>query len=122
MRLFACGAVLFFPAWASAAQVKGTLDPPVVSGPSRTLGYTKTRVAGPAKGAVHRGDVAVFLKRVLPSAGLVVLPQSGHTINLEEPALFNAAVLEFFRLVEADRWARRSQVTTSMLPAEAAAC
>ena len=67
-------------------------------------------------------DVAVFLKRVLPSAGLVVLPQSGHTINLEEPALFNAAVLEFFRLVEADRWARRSQVTTSMLPAEAAAC
>ena len=27
-----------------------------------------------------------------------------------------------FRLVEADRWARRSQVTTSMLPAEAAAC
>ena len=67
-------------------------------------------------------DVAVFLKRVLPSAGLVVLPQSGHAINLEEPALFNAAVLEFFRLVEADRWARRSQVTTSMLPAEAAAC
>jgi pimeloyl-ACP methyl ester carboxylesterase len=67
-------------------------------------------------------DVAVFLKRVLPSAGLVVLPQSGHTINLEEPALFNAAVLEFFRLVEADRWARRLQVTTSMLPAEAAAC
>jgi pimeloyl-ACP methyl ester carboxylesterase len=69
-------------------------------------------------------DVAVFLKRVLPSAGLVVLPQSGHAINLEEPALFNAAVLEFFRLVEADRWATRSQVTTSLLPAEAeaAAC
>jgi pimeloyl-ACP methyl ester carboxylesterase len=67
-------------------------------------------------------DVAVFLKRVLPSAGLVVLPQSGHAINLEEPALFNAAVLDFFRLVEAERWAKRSEVTTSMLPAEAAAC
>ena len=63
-------------------------------------------------------DVAVFLKRVLPAAGLLVLPQSGHAINLDEPALFNAAVLEFFRLVEAERWASRSQVTTSLLPAE----
>jgi pimeloyl-ACP methyl ester carboxylesterase len=61
-------------------------------------------------------DVAVFLKRTLPSVGLLVLPQSGHTINLEEPATFNSAVLDFFRLVEADRWARRATVTTSMLP------
>jgi hypothetical protein len=38
-------------------------------------------------------------------------------VNLEEPALFNAAVLEFFRLTEAGRWARRTSVTTSMLPA-----
>jgi pimeloyl-ACP methyl ester carboxylesterase len=62
-------------------------------------------------------DVAVFLKRTLPLAGLLVLPQSGHTINLEEPAMFNAEVLEFLRLAEADRWARRAIVTTSMLPA-----
>jgi pimeloyl-ACP methyl ester carboxylesterase len=61
-------------------------------------------------------DVAVFLKRCLPSAGLMVLPQSGHAINLEEPALFNAALLDFFRMVEADRWAQRPSVTTSMLP------
>jgi pimeloyl-ACP methyl ester carboxylesterase len=61
-------------------------------------------------------DVAVFLKRTLPSAGLLVVPQSGHTINLEEPALFNAALLDFLRTVESDRWARRSSVTTSMLP------
>jgi pimeloyl-ACP methyl ester carboxylesterase len=61
-------------------------------------------------------DVAVFLKRTIPSAGLLVLPQSGHTINLEEPAALNAALLEFFRLVEADRWARRAAVTTSLLP------
>jgi proline iminopeptidase len=57
------------------------------------------------------------MKRHIPSAGLLVLPQSGHAVNLEEPALFNSAVLEFFRLVEAGRWARRSNVTTSMLPA-----
>jgi pimeloyl-ACP methyl ester carboxylesterase len=62
-------------------------------------------------------DVAVFLKRTVPGAGLLVLPLSGHAINLEEPATFNAAVLEFFRLVEAGRWARRMSVTTGMLPA-----
>jgi pimeloyl-ACP methyl ester carboxylesterase len=61
-------------------------------------------------------DVAVFLKRTLPSAGLLVLPQSGHAINLEEPAAFNAAVLEFLRLVESERWPRRIPVTTSLLP------
>ena len=61
-------------------------------------------------------DVAVFLKRTIPSAGLVILPQSGHAINLEEPATFNAAVLEFLRLVESDRWPRRSGVTTTLLP------
>jgi pimeloyl-ACP methyl ester carboxylesterase len=62
-------------------------------------------------------DPAVFMKRQIPSAGLLVLPQSGHAVNLEEPALFNAAVLEFFRLAEAGQWARRASVTTSMLPA-----
>jgi len=62
-------------------------------------------------------DPAVFLKRHIPSAGLLVMPQSGHTVNLEEPALFNAALLEFFRLAEAGLWARRTTVTTSMLPA-----
>ncbi|HEU5424976.1 MAG TPA: alpha/beta hydrolase [Nitrolancea sp.] len=61
-------------------------------------------------------DPAVFMKRVIPSAGLVVIPQSGHTINLEEPARFNDAVLDFLRLVEAGRWPVRQQVTTSLLP------
>jgi pimeloyl-ACP methyl ester carboxylesterase len=62
-------------------------------------------------------EVAVFLKRTVPGAGLLVLPQAGHAINLEEPAIFNAALLDFFGLVEAERWARRSSVTTGMLPA-----
>jgi pimeloyl-ACP methyl ester carboxylesterase len=61
-------------------------------------------------------DPAVFLKRRIPSAGLLVLPQSGHAVNLEEPAVFNSAVVEFFRLVDAGRWARRASVTTSLLP------
>jgi pimeloyl-ACP methyl ester carboxylesterase len=62
-------------------------------------------------------EPAIFMKRHIPSAGLVVLPQSGHAVNLEEPALFNAAVLEFLRLVEAGRWARRSGISASLLPA-----
>jgi pimeloyl-ACP methyl ester carboxylesterase len=61
-------------------------------------------------------DPAVFLKRRVPSAGLLVVPQSGHAVNLEEPALFNTQVLDFFRLVEAGRWARRASVTTTLLP------
>ncbi len=60
-------------------------------------------------------DPAVFMKREIPTSGLVVIPQSGHTINLEEPAAFNAAVADFFRLVEAGRWARRAGVTTQLL-------
>lgn len=61
-------------------------------------------------------DPAVFMRREIPSSGLVVIPQSGHTINLEEPALFNQAVLDFLRMVEAGRWATRQAVTTSLLP------
>jgi pimeloyl-ACP methyl ester carboxylesterase len=58
-------------------------------------------------------DVAVFLKRCLPSAGLVVLPQSGHTINLEEPDVFNRAVLDFVTAVDAGRWTRRNPASIS---------
>ena len=39
------------------------------------------------------------MKRSIPTAGLVVLPRTGHTINIEEPELFNAP-LEFFTAVE----------------------
>ncbi len=49
----------------------------------------------------------VYLKRRIPSAGLVVLPKTGHTMNLEEPAVFNRLLSEFFALVEAGRWEPR---------------
>ena len=65
-------------------------------------------------------DPAVFLRRKIPTSGLLVAPQTGHAVNLEEPALFNQAVLNFFHLVEAGRWGTRETVTTSMLPAEPA--
>jgi pimeloyl-ACP methyl ester carboxylesterase len=50
---------------------------------------------------------ALFMKRTILSAGLVVLPRSGHTINLEEPAAFNNAVADFIAQVDAGRWTQR---------------
>jgi pimeloyl-ACP methyl ester carboxylesterase len=48
-----------------------------------------------------------FLKRTIAQCGLAVLPKSGHTLNLEEPELFNRLVSEFVAQVEAGRWGRR---------------
>src|SRR5215471_15229098 len=47
---------------------------------------------------------SLFLKRTVPTAGLLVLPRSGHTINSEEPAAVNAALAELFAAAEAGRW------------------
>jgi len=52
-------------------------------------------------------EPSVFLKRVIPTAGLFVQPRTGHAINLEEPAVFNREVQEFFSTVERGRWCRR---------------
>ncbi len=52
-------------------------------------------------------EPSIFLKRTIPTAGLVVLPKCGHTQNLEEPALFNSFVLDFITRVDAGRWPRR---------------
>ena len=53
-------------------------------------------------------DPMLFIKRCVATSGLVFLPQSGHTINLEEPALFNRAVLDFLTAVETGAWATRA--------------
>ncbi|MGD0331878.1 MAG: alpha/beta hydrolase [Xanthobacteraceae bacterium] len=47
---------------------------------------------------------SVFLKRTVPTAGLLVIPRSGHTITSEEPAAVNAALADFFAAAEAGRW------------------
>jgi pimeloyl-ACP methyl ester carboxylesterase len=49
-------------------------------------------------------EPGLFMKRHIPHAGLVVLPMTGHTSNIEEPALFNQHVAEFLASVEAGRW------------------
>ena len=49
-------------------------------------------------------DGSVFLKRTVPTAGLLVIPRSGHNICAEEPAQFNAAIAGLFAAAEAGRW------------------
>ena len=45
-----------------------------------------------------------FLKRIAPTAGLLVMPRTGHNVPTEEPAAFNAALAELFASAEAGRW------------------
>ncbi|HEY6029561.1 MAG TPA: alpha/beta hydrolase [Gaiellaceae bacterium] len=52
-------------------------------------------------------EPALLMKRHIRSAGLAVLPWSGHTINIEEPEPFNRALLEFFLRVDEGRAAPR---------------
>ncbi len=52
-------------------------------------------------------EASLLMKRTIPSSALAILPRTGHTLNLEEPALFNTLVEQFFHQVEAGRWAAR---------------
>lgn len=55
----------------------------------------------------HCLQPALFMKRTIPACGLLVLPRTGHTINLEEPDAFNRAVAEFIAQSESGRWLPR---------------
>ena len=52
-------------------------------------------------------EPGLLMKRHIPTAGLLVLPWAGHTINIEEPEAFNRALLEFFMRVDEGRATRR---------------
>jgi pimeloyl-ACP methyl ester carboxylesterase len=49
----------------------------------------------------------VFMKRVIPAAALLVVPNTGHTVNIEESEIFNRAVAELIAQAEAGRWPQR---------------
>jgi pimeloyl-ACP methyl ester carboxylesterase len=49
----------------------------------------------------------IFLKKTIPACGLLMLPKTGHTINLEEPDWFNLFLADFIATVEAGRWTVR---------------
>jgi pimeloyl-ACP methyl ester carboxylesterase len=52
-------------------------------------------------------DASLMLKRHMPSAGLVFMPQTGHACNLEEPELFNQLCDQFFHQVESGQYRMR---------------
>ncbi|GGF61223.1 alpha/beta hydrolase [Azorhizobium oxalatiphilum] len=52
----------------------------------------------------HCLQPGIYLKKTIPACGLSVFPKAGHTLNLEEPALFNAQLAEFIAQVEAGKW------------------
>jgi pimeloyl-ACP methyl ester carboxylesterase len=52
-------------------------------------------------------EPGLLMKRTIPSAALLVFPNTGHALNLEEPDLFNRSCDEFFHQVESGRWPRR---------------
>jgi pimeloyl-ACP methyl ester carboxylesterase len=54
-------------------------------------------------------EPSLLMKRTIASAALAVLPKSGHVLNLEEPALFNHLLEDFFHQVETGRWTSRPQ-------------
>ncbi len=58
-------------------------------------------------------EPSIFMKRCISRSGLVVFPQAGHTINLEDPDLFNRTVLDFLTAVETGKWAKRDLGTAS---------
>ena len=49
----------------------------------------------------------ILMKQSIPSAALVVMPNAGHAINIEEPDEYNRIVGDFLSQVESGRWPRR---------------
>ena len=50
-----------------------------------------------------------YLKKHIAASGLAMFPKSGHTVNIEEPALFNQTLADFLALVDAGRWGARDK-------------
>ena len=66
-------------------------------------------------------ETNLMLKATLPAAGLWICPNTGHAINLEESAAFNAQVESFICAVERKSWRRgyarkRLSVLPEILP------
>jgi proline iminopeptidase len=61
-------------------------------------------------------EPGLFLKDAIPASGLVVLPKTGHTVNLEEPDLFNQVVGDFLSRVEVGSWLARDPRTRAPKP------
>jgi 3-oxoadipate enol-lactonase len=61
-------------------------------------------------------EPGLFLKNAIAASGLVVLPKTGHVVNLEEPDLFNQVVGDFLARVDGGNWAPRDPRTRGVRP------
>jgi pimeloyl-ACP methyl ester carboxylesterase len=52
-------------------------------------------------------EPALLMKRTIPTSALVVMPNAGHAINLEDPEAFNRHVGEFLHTVDRGAWPKR---------------
>ncbi|MFM9942105.1 MAG: alpha/beta fold hydrolase [Hyphomicrobiaceae bacterium] len=77
------------PFFEREAELKAIVDPVLI-------------VAGDEDDATL--EASLHFKRTIPRCGLMVFPRTGHGINLEEPAGFNAVVQDFIHAVERGRW------------------
>ncbi|NYT38935.1 alpha/beta hydrolase [Allopusillimonas soli] len=61
----------------------------------------------------HCLQPAIYLKQTIPTSGLLIMPKTGHTLNLEEPDTFNRYVWDFLSMVESGKWGMRDPRATS---------
>lgn len=52
-------------------------------------------------------EASVWMKRAIPTSGLVVFPKTGHTLNLEEPEVYNRVLAEFLASASSGGWRTR---------------
>jgi len=52
-------------------------------------------------------EPGLLMKRTIPTAALIVMPNAGHTINLEDPLAFNQHLADFFHTVDVGTWRKR---------------
>lgn len=58
-------------------------------------------------------EPSLMLKRTIPTSGLVILPRTGHTVNLEDPDAFNEPVGRFLAAVDGGVWRARDPRSVS---------
>jgi pimeloyl-ACP methyl ester carboxylesterase len=57
-------------------------------------------------------EPALLMKRSIATAALVVMPNAGHAINIEDPASFNQHIADFFHTVDVGSWRKRDPRAT----------
>ena len=60
-------------------------------------------------------EPGILMKKTIPSAALVVMPNCGHAINLEDPDAYNRHLDDFLYAVDIGKWPPRDP--RAMVPA-----